>query len=352
MQIASKALLAALIPAFACGEALAEPQRTGTVDDSAYLAAVRLVEVEPGRSLNLYCLGEGSPVVVFEGGLTEPTNTWGLVQPHVGAETTACSYDRAGVGYSDEISRPATAQNMVDDLHRLLTAAKLRPPYIMVGASSGALNARLFAYTYPGEVVGLVLVDPSHEDQTESFRKLDPRGLSPEEWDAQVIEPTIALRRECIAAIEANILPDSEMHKKCSFSPYPQLSPEVQEATTRFQMAPRFQRAQLSEEEHVFRTTVHQLKTATRPLGTMPVVVLAQDRPPAPTEPLSEERRERRAARYELWLSLSQASARVSERGEMRIVPGAGHNIALEKPEAVISAVHDVIRAINEGPGR
>lgn len=352
MRIGLNALLAALIPTFACADAQAETEQSGLVDGSTYTAAVRLGEVEPGRRLNLYCVGDGAPVVVFEGGLTEPINTWGLVQPQVGAETTACSYDRAGVGFSDEGSRPATAQNMVDDLHKLLTAANLRPPYVIVGASSGGLNARLFAYTYPDEVVGLVLVDPSHEDQTEGFRKLDPRGLSPEEWDAQVIEPSIALRRECIAAIEASIDTDAEMYKKCSFSRYPQLSPEVQEATARFQMTPKFQRAQLSEEEHVFRTTVRQLKAATRSLGTKPVVVLAQDGPPPPTEPLSQERMALRVARYNLWLSLSQASASVSERGEVRVVPGAGHNIALERPDAVISAVHDVIRASKDGPRR
>jgi pimeloyl-ACP methyl ester carboxylesterase len=272
------------------------------------------------------------------------------VQPHIGAETTACSYDRAGVGFSDEIDRPATAKNMVDDLRKLLTAANLRPPYVLVGASSGALNARLFAYTFPDEVVGLVLVDPSHEDQTEGFRRLDPRGLSPEEWDAQVIEPSIARRRECIAAIEAGIARDSEMYTKCSFPQYPQLSPEVQEATERFQMTPKFQRAQLSEEEHVFRTTVGQLKAAARSLGPLPVLVLAQDKPSLPTSPLSEEQMTRRAARYELWISLCEASARISERGEVRVVPGAGHNISLEKPQAVISAVHDVILASRETP--
>lgn len=198
----------------------------------------------------------------------------------------------------------------------------------------------------------MVLVDPSHEDQTEGYRKLDPRGLSAEAWDAQVIEPGIALRRECISAAEVGFEPDSEMFRKCGFSQYPQLSSEVQEATAKFQMTPKFQRAQLSEEENVFRTTVSQLKAARRSLGAMPVVVLAQDRPTLPTEPLSQEQMALRAARYELWLSLSRASAAIAEHGAVRVVPGAGHNIALERPEAVISAVQDVIRASNGGPRR
>lgn len=352
MRISLKAILSVLVGTLVCIDARAERLPSGIVDGTAYTSAVRLVEVEHGRRLNLYCVGNGVPVVVFEGGLTEPINTWGLVQPHIGTKTTACSYDRAGVGFSDEVSHPATAQNMVDDLHRLLYAAELRPPYVLVGASSGGLNTRLFAYTYPEEVVGLVLVDPSHEDQTEGYRKLDPRGLSPEAWDAQVIEPGIALRRECIGTAEVGFEPDSEMFRKCGFSQYPQLSSEVQEATAKFQMTPKFQRAQLSEEENVFRTTVSQLKAARRSLGAMPVVVLAQDRPQLPTEPLSQERMALRAARYDLWLSLSQASAAISEHGEVRVVPGAGHNIALERPEAVISAVQDVIRVSSGGPNR
>ena len=61
-------------------------------------------------------------------------------------------------------------------------------------------------------------MDPSHEDQTEGYRKLDPRGLSPEEWDAQVIEPGLSLRRECIVAVESGMEPESEMYRRCSFA--------------------------------------------------------------------------------------------------------------------------------------
>jgi pimeloyl-ACP methyl ester carboxylesterase len=234
---------------------------------------------------------------------------------------------------------------MVDDLRKLLAAADLRPPYLLVGASSGGLNARLFAYTHPEEVVGLVLVDPSHEDQTEGYRKLDPRGLSPEEWDAQVIEPGLSLRRECIVAAESGMEPESEMYRRCSFAQYPQLSAAVQKATIAFQMAPKFQRAQLSEEENVFRATVRQLKAARRSLGAMPIVVLAHDRPPLPTDPVSSDKIALRNARHDLWLALSRSSAAISEIGEVRVVPGSGHGISLEKPEAVITAVRELILA-------
>ena len=107
----------------------AEGNQQSPINGLAYLQASRLVEVEPGRRLNLYCICEGSPTVIFESGLTEPINNWAWVQPTIARSNKSCAYDRAGVGFSDPISRPSTSVNLVNDLHKLLQAAKINPPY-------------------------------------------------------------------------------------------------------------------------------------------------------------------------------------------------------------------------------
>lgn len=324
----------------ACG-ARAEAQHS--VDAESYTEAQTLIEIEPGRRLNLYCLGAGGPTVILESGLTDPTNVWGLVQPRLSRATTACAYDRAGIGFSDGATRPSSSKNIVDDLYRLLTAAGLPAPYVLVGASAGGMHVRLFAYTYPDLVAGVVLVDPAHEDQTEGFRGLDPEQRSAAEWDAQIIEPGLTLRRECIKAAETGIRPGTAEYARCSFAQYPQLSAAIQQATERFQLGLNFQRAQLAEEEAMFRVSADQLRRARRQIGLLPLIVLTKDRPAPPAEGLDREQSRLRETRYELWKELGRQSAAMSSIGSQRVVAGAGHAMTLENPDAVVQAVEEVV---------
>jgi pimeloyl-ACP methyl ester carboxylesterase len=123
-----------------------------------------------GRDLHLYCLGEnvdGRPTVILEtlsGGISA---YWGWVQPELARVTRVCSYDRAGRAWSDPASEPLTLQGTASDLHALLQAAGVPPPYVLAGHSIGGLYARQFAADYPGEVVGVALVDSAHPLQFE-----------------------------------------------------------------------------------------------------------------------------------------------------------------------------------------
>jgi pimeloyl-ACP methyl ester carboxylesterase len=117
-----------------------------------------------GRSLFLSCMGAGRMTVILEAGLGAGHESWEFVQPGVASFARVCSYDRAGVGASAATPIPRTSQDIVSDLHALLKAAGVPGPYILAGHSFGALHARLYAHTYANEVVGLVLVDPVHED--------------------------------------------------------------------------------------------------------------------------------------------------------------------------------------------
>jgi pimeloyl-ACP methyl ester carboxylesterase len=120
-----------------------------------------------GYSLYIMCMGEGSPTVVFEAGLGMGGWTgWSGALAEVSKHTLACAYSRAGEGGSDPpISVPRTSQDIVDDLHTLLTNAPIPGPYILVGHSIGGLNVRLYSSQYSQDVVGLIFIDSSHPDQ-------------------------------------------------------------------------------------------------------------------------------------------------------------------------------------------
>ncbi|NJM05225.1 alpha/beta hydrolase [Candidatus Gracilibacteria bacterium] len=116
------------------------------------------------RGLFLHCSGSGSPTVVLEAGLGAGHSSWRAVQAALVTKTRVCSYDRAGLGQSDIAPTPRTSAEVVDDLHALLAAAAVAPPYVLAGHSFGALHARLYTARYPDTVQGLVLLDPVHED--------------------------------------------------------------------------------------------------------------------------------------------------------------------------------------------
>ena len=101
----------------------------------------------------------------LEAGLGDSLESWRLVQPEISRFTRVCSYDRAGYGYSDPASMPRTSERIATELHRALRSAGEKPPYLLVGHSFGGFNVRVFNGQYSDEVVGLILVDATQEDQ-------------------------------------------------------------------------------------------------------------------------------------------------------------------------------------------
>jgi len=124
----------------------------------------QLVDVG-GYKMHIHCTGQGNPTVILDAGLGDFSVTWGLVQPEVAKTTRVCSYDRAGYGWSEPSPHPRTASRMTDELHTLLVNADIQGPYVLVGHSLGGLIVRIYTHSYPDEVVGMVLVDSTHEEQ-------------------------------------------------------------------------------------------------------------------------------------------------------------------------------------------
>jgi pimeloyl-ACP methyl ester carboxylesterase len=118
-----------------------------------------------GHQMHVYCLGPGAPTVVLESALGGPAILWGQVQPKIAESARVCSYDRDGIGWSEESGQPRTAERFAKDLHAALAAAGEAGPYVMVGHSLGGMLVVNFARLYPKDVAGMVLLDSTHPSQ-------------------------------------------------------------------------------------------------------------------------------------------------------------------------------------------
>lgn len=156
------ALIAILIFLLASGWVYQTVAERG--DLKRYPPPGRLIDVG-GRNLHLVCAGNGNtgPTVVIEAGSGDDSNQWRDVLNRVAAFAAVCSYDRAGLGWSDSAPAARTFADRAADFSRLIERAALRPPYILVGHSYGGYIVRLFARDHPGDVAGVVLVEASEE---------------------------------------------------------------------------------------------------------------------------------------------------------------------------------------------
>jgi pimeloyl-ACP methyl ester carboxylesterase len=173
-MFAAKKIVLLVLCAAICGQCAVAQRKASNERQSFTLE--RLVDLG-GRRLYIKCSGEaraGMPVVVMDAGMGSTSADWSSVEPNVSQFARVCSYDRAGVGKSDRAPQPRTSQDIVNDLHNLLAKAGLNPPYVLVGHSLGGMNARLYASEYPKEVVGMVLVDSTHEDENDRMLAVLP----------------------------------------------------------------------------------------------------------------------------------------------------------------------------------
>lgn len=343
-RIAKALLICASLCLVISASTIAAENPTPIVSEEAYAHAQRMVKVDRARRMNLYCVGRGSPTVVFDAGLADATLVWGLVQPVVAVKTRTCSYDRAGIGFSDPSGRAGDSANIVADLHRLLRAAAIKPPYVLVGHSIGGMNVRLFADLYPEEVAGMVLVDPSHEDQSTRFWRL----VGPDAPDSQTKwDQYLRDQRACVTAARSGFAvgtepaEDAVLYKKCVAERDSNFSAPLNAAMLKIHLTPTFQQAMLSEQQNVFYASADQVRRARRSYGDMPIVVLTK----SPSPRSGNETQELRDARTHLWETLHNELAALSTRGVNRVVPDSTHYIQLSQPQAVDAAVAEVLQA-------
>lgn len=194
-------------------EALAERS-----DQAAFAPLGRLVDVN-GRQAHIFCSGEnqaGSPTVILEAGGGDNLYTWYALQAEISALTRVCSYDRAGLGWSEPASAQRTAGQIADELAELLQAAGEPGPYLLAGHSFGGLVARIFAARHPQEVAGLLLIDSTNAEDILTYSPV-LLGLVPMEVYAGSLLQKAGLLR--LTGLDSQVLSEAFLYLPAEVHP-------------------------------------------------------------------------------------------------------------------------------------
>lgn len=166
-------------------------------DRKAYPAPGQMIDVG-GYRLHIDCLGEGDATVVMEAGMSGWSTDWSMVHAEIAKTTRVCTYDRAGYGWSDPGPQPRDSQQIVTELHTLLSKSGIDGDIILVGHSLGGLFVQYYAKLYPQQIQGIVLVDSVHPEQSlrmkEDVRKKYEGNLRALTRLTKILAPTGMLR--------------------------------------------------------------------------------------------------------------------------------------------------------------
>ncbi len=249
--------------------------------------------------------GADGPLVVFESGFGIESGSWEPVVEGLPSQIRSFAYDRAGRGASDPAKGPRSPAEVLGDLHSLLGCRELAParPLILVGHSFGGLVARLYASRYPGEVAGLVLVDSLHEDQ---FELMGPAFPGPRAGEP----PTLAGMR----SFWQGLWRDPANNREGIDLP-------------------------------AFREEAHRLDS----LGNLPIMILTAASYTYRAEKFFPGGIGLRL--QDLWVGLQKSLGRLSSDAEWRLVEDSSHFLHVDRPEAVIVAIKDLVGRLGpEGP--
>jgi pimeloyl-ACP methyl ester carboxylesterase len=247
-----------------------------------------------GRRLAWWSSGSGAPTVVLETGLGAESAEWQPVQAAIENRFRVFRYDRAGRGASDRIDGPRNANAMVDDLARLLHAAHMPAPWLLVGHSYGGLLMRLFARRFRAQTCGLVLVEAMHEDQFDAF---GPAFVEPTPDDSAALTTMRALWRD------------------------------------------GWREARTTPEGIDFPASFRAARTIGT-LGDLPLAVLIADS--FAHSPFFDA--QRRADLQHQWEAMQASFQGLSSRAELIRVPHSEHFVQRDAPQAIVDAIERVAR--------
>jgi molybdate transport system substrate-binding protein len=286
----------------------------------------RLIDIG-GRKLHLHCSGTGSPTVILMAGGGAFSIDWALVQPRVADTTRVCSYDRAGLGWSDHGPADETVEQAIADLHALLRAVREKGPYVLAGASIGGIFIRAYQRAFPDDVAGLVFSNSSNRVGISVKGKV---GLI---WD--LTEDEVRSAFPLPASVQKRPAPTRVGE------PFDRLPPDLQ--AVRLWLDVRLWEQSdpatagpdsiLSWRKEFLREFEETDAGQMRPLGELPVIVVSSG-PVA-----GESERQSRAGAGARLNFLSSNTAHVT-------ATGSGHEIHLYQPDVVVQALVRAVSAI------
>ena len=275
--------------------------------------------------------GAGSPTVLLEGGYEANSTAWWKVEPQVAKFTRVCAYDRAGSGFSDPGPLPRDGAAIAADLDHALSAAHISGPLVLVGHSAGALYVRLFAQRHRGEVVGMVLVDPSVEHQDRRMAAIFGPG-------AGSVASLRARAELCLEAARRNGLPSpSPQLARCAPPPKANDSPALAAEEMAENTRPSTWETRISELDSLWTTTSEELDQGDSSLGAIPLIVLTAEGTNA------DAPAQLRPALDAAWAGFHRQLAALSSRGNAQLVANASHLMMRDRPDAVIAAIAEVV---------
>ena len=292
-----------------------------SADLDRYPPPGRLYDVD-GLRLHLDCRGDGTPTVILEAGLASGSSSWRHIHDPVAGLTRVCAYDRPGMGWSGPSDDPASAADVAARLDRLLATADIRGETVIVGMSAGGIFARAYQRAFPDDVVAMVLVDSSHEQQGNRL----PQAGDPEFFDRML---GICSWLQPVGIVRALGLLDAIMEQV-----------DIPEAGRALAYQSHTCRSMLLESTGFTNDVI--TPDGPRGLGDLPLIVLSQGKPPE-ANPMLDMSLEEAAALVNAWDVLQRELAALSSRGERRIATGSGHVIQIEQPQIVVDAITDLV---------
>lgn len=299
-----------------------------------YMHAQRLIDVG-ARRMNLYCTGNGSPTVVLDTDGDDTTLMWRFVQPVVAKHTRVCSYDAAGLGFSDAAPPPHDAGAMANDLHSLLTHAGIRTPIVLVGDSLSGLSARIYVDRYPRAVAGMVLVDPNVPYQNKRIASVAPAL-------ANLSAGSLQYDHFCYSAAARGLIKPKTQFAQCIYTPPgpPLPGPLLDLIHRQWQKASTWSDFTLGDEALAGASSTEVLREQ-RSYGDMPLIVLTSDmnvntaQMPIPGT--------QKAALARAWNAWHGRLAHLSTHGVNFLIAGTGSSMEVDRPSSVVSAIDEVI---------